>query len=128
MRRFALLSGLAAWLSGAGAAPARAQQPPATREVQPAPDRGPSEGEGPFPRIIIRGATVIDGTGAPAQGPMDIVIEGNRIVELRNVGSPGAPLPPDRRPQTAGKEIDATGMYVLPGFVDLHGHEGGSPQ
>jgi imidazolonepropionase-like amidohydrolase len=128
MRRFALLSGLAAWLSGAGAAPARAQQPPATREVQPAPDRGPSEGEGPFPRLIIRGATVIDGTGAPAQGPMDIVIEGNRIVELRNVGSPGAPLPPDRRPQTAGKEIDATGMYVLPGFVDLHGHEGGSPQ
>ncbi len=43
-------------------------------QVEPAPDRG-DEGDGPFERLIIRGATVIDGTGAPPAGPTDIVIE-----------------------------------------------------
>ena len=48
----------------------------------PAPDRG--EGEGPFQRLIIRGATLIDGTGAPPIGPVDIVVENNRIAERNN--------------------------------------------
>src|SRR5690606_11967010 len=82
-------------------------------------------GEGPYRRLIIRGATVIDGTGAPPQGPMDIVIEGNRIVEVRSVGYPHLPINESRRPQGADREIDATGMYVMPGFVDLHVHAGG---
>src|SRR5690606_27361693 len=56
------------------AAPALAQ----SRGIQPAPDRKPGEGAGPFKRLIIRGATMIDGTGAPPMGPVDIVIEGNR--------------------------------------------------
>ena len=43
-------------------AAAFAQNPPY------APDRRPGEGEGPFQRLIIRGATVIDGTGAPPIG------------------------------------------------------------
>ena len=33
-----------------------------------------------------------------------------------------------RRPQGAEHEIDATGMYVLPGFIDLHVHAGGPPK
>ncbi len=98
------------------------------RTVQHAPDRGPDEGEGPFERLIIRGATVLDGTGAPGQGPMDIVIEGNRITRVASVGSPGAPINDQRRPEGATKEIDAHGMYVLPGFVDLHAHTGGVSQ
>lgn len=96
--------------------------------VVPAPDRRPDEGEGPFERLIIRGATLIDGTGAPPVGPMDIVIEGNRIVDIRSVGAPGVPIPGNRRPGDAVREIDAHGMYVLPGFVDLHGHIGGAAQ
>ncbi len=96
--------------------------------VAPGPDRGPGEGNGPFERLIIRGATVVDGTGAPARGPMDIVIEGNRIVAVRSVGAAGAPIDPDRRPGEATFELDAQGMYVLPGFVDLHAHVGGRPQ
>jgi imidazolonepropionase-like amidohydrolase len=96
--------------------------------VTPAPDRGPGDGEGPFERLIIRGVTVIDGTGAPPIGPMDIVIEGNRIVEIQDVGTPGLPIDPARRPTNATHEIDAAGMYVLPGFVDLHGHQGGRAQ
>lgn len=96
--------------------------------VQPAPDRGADEGQGPFERLIIRGAIVVDGTGAPGQGPMDIVIEGNRISQIANVGSPGAPINESRRPQGATNEIDASGMYVLPGFVDVHAHTGGVAQ
>jgi hypothetical protein len=32
-------------------------------------------GAGPYKRLILRGAYMIDGTGAPAQGPVDIVVE-----------------------------------------------------
>ncbi|MBO6574967.1 MAG: amidohydrolase family protein [Rhodothermales bacterium] len=85
-------------------------------------DQGPSMGDGPFERLVIRGGTVIDGAGAPPIGPVDIVVEGNRIVEIRNVGYPGVPIRPERRPAAGTREIDASGMYVLPGFVDLHGH------
>jgi imidazolonepropionase-like amidohydrolase len=86
-----------------------------------------SEGSGPYGRLVIMGANVIDGTGAPMQGPVDIVIEGNRIREIRSAGAPGVPR--QRTPRTdADHVIDAQGMYVLPGFVDLHGHQGGSQQ
>ncbi len=98
------------------------------RTVQHAPDRGPEEGEGPFERLIIRGATVIDGTGAPPRGPIDIVIEGNRIVQVRSVGTPGLPINESRRPGDATREIDAHGMYVLPGLIDTHAHTGGRSQ
>lgn len=93
-----------------------------------APDRRAGEGDGPFPRLIIRGVTVIDGTGAPAIGPADVVIEGNRIREVRVVGAPLVPIKPEGRPKDATKEIDGTGMYVLPGFIDMHGHAGGREQ
>lgn len=98
------------------------------RGIAPAPDRRADEGEGPFERMIIRGATIIDGTGAPPQGPVDIVIEGNRIKEIRSVGFPKVEIRDAARPKGATKEIDAGGMYVLPGFVDCHGHIGGALQ
>jgi len=88
--------------------------------VQAAPDR--SEGQGPYERLVIRGATLIDGTGAPPYGPVDIVIEGNRITEVRVVGSPLLAVDPDGRPEAGDFEIDATGMYVLPGFINAHAH------
>lgn len=93
-----------------------------------APDRKPGEGEGPFQRLIIRGATLIDGTGAPAVGPVDIVIEGNRIREVRSVGYPKMAIKAEGRPKDATREIDGTNLYVLPGFIDMHGHIGGSAQ
>ena len=105
---------------------AQGQQPP--RGVAQAPNRPASEGEGPFRRLIIRGANIIDGTGAPPYGPVDIVIENNRIAALRTVGTPGLPINASRRPGDATKEIDAHGMYVLPGFVDTHAHSGGDAQ
>lgn len=93
-----------------------------------APDRRPGEGEGPFERLIIRGATVIDGSGAPPIGPVDIVVERNRIAEIRVVGFPKVPIKAENRPTGATREIDGSRMYVLPGFVDMHGHIGGVEQ
>src|SRR5688500_3364580 len=93
-----------------------------------APDRRADEGEGPFKRMIIRGVTVVDGSGAPPIGPMDVVIEGNRIKEVRSVGFPKVPIDPKRRPTDAQKEIDGSKMVLLPGFVDMHGHCGGMEQ
>jgi imidazolonepropionase-like amidohydrolase len=87
--------------------------------------RRSGEGDGPHQRLILRGATIIDGTGAPPRGPVDIVIEGDRITAINSVGFPGVPVNARSRPQNASKEIDATGMYVLPGLVDMHVHTGG---
>ncbi|MBH31680.1 MAG: amidohydrolase [Candidatus Marinimicrobia bacterium] len=94
--------------------------------LNPAPDR--SEGEGPFDRLIIRGAILIDGTGAPPRGPVDIVIEKNRITNVASVGTPFIEINEEGRPKDATKEIDADGMYVLPGLIDLHVHTGGAPK
>jgi hypothetical protein len=94
----------------------------------PAPDRPDGQGEGPFERLVIRGATMIDGTGSPPVGPVDIVVEGNRIAAIRTVGAPGLAINPAARPAPGDREIDATGMYILPGFVDSHAHIGSPGQ
>lgn len=94
---------------------------PPDRDLNPAPAR--TEGRGPFPTLVIRGVTLIDGTGSPPLGPVDIVIKGNRIAEIKVAGTPGLPLKGNRPPQGA-EELDATGMFVLPGFVDVHVHGG----
>ena len=39
------------------------------QQMSPTPNRQPGDGEGPFERLVIRGVTVIDGTGAPPRGP-----------------------------------------------------------
>ncbi|MDO8363310.1 MAG: D-aminoacylase [Actinomycetota bacterium] len=60
--------------------------------------------------VVIRGGTVVDGTGAPGR-LADVGIVGDRIVAVRPglVGS-------------AARTIDATGRVVTPGFVDIHTH------
>lgn len=90
----------------------------------PAPDRPEGEGIGPFRRLVIRGAILIDGTGAPPIGPADVVIEGNRISEIKSVGAPGAAIGARARPAAGDYEIDAHGQYLLPGFIDSHAHIG----
>ncbi len=96
--------------------------------VAPAPDRREGEGDGPHERLIIRGVTMIDGTGGPPLGPVDIAIEGNRIEKIEVVGAPGIPMKEKKRLEDATKEIDAEGWYVMPGIVDLHAHTGGVPK
>ena len=106
------------------------QQPPQGRGrgggrggLQPAPDR--DEGRGPFDSFTIRNVMIIDGTGGPPYGPMNVTIEGNRIARISGAGTPGLPLDPV---EPADDVLDGTGMYLLPGFVDLHVHAGGPPK
>ena len=95
-------------------------------QIKSSPDR--AEGDGPFNRLIIRGVTMISGTGAPPIGPVDIVVERNRIASINNVGYPGVPIDPKGRPtaNAGDKVLDAEGMYLLPGFIDMHAHIGGT--
>ena len=86
---------------------------------------------GPFNRLVIRNVMVIDGTGAPPIGP-------DERRSCRATASPAfaAPARPACRSARAARrggaaadhEIDGTGMYLMPGFVDLHVHAGGPPK
>lgn len=70
-------------------------------------------------RIVIRGAMIVDGSGKPAAGPFDIVIENDVITQLVSFDTRNRN---PTRPEKGDLEIDATGKYVLPGLIDLHGH------
>ncbi len=107
-------------------APIQAQETP--QSIPSAPDR--SEGMGPYPGLILRGVTLIDGTGSPPIGPVDIVIKHNRIEQVRSVGYPGLPISEEGRPELEKgfHELELGGHYVLPGFVDMHAHIGGVAQ
>lgn len=87
-------------------------------------------GEGPYNQLIIRGVMLINGDGSPPRGPIDIVVEDNKITQIQVVGYPGVVINEASRPKlkAGGKELDANGMYLLPGFVDMHGHIGGKAQ
>ena len=144
MKRTRLFLGTALWLAGCllagaagaaerkakalGAPEAKAETKKKDESIQPAPPR--AEGEGPYKRLILRGATLIDGTGAPPNGPVDIVIEKNRIAKIVSLGGPGVEPDAEKRPkaEAGDREIDLTGMYVTPGFIDMHGHIGGKEQ
>jgi imidazolonepropionase-like amidohydrolase len=120
MRRLMIWSLLAVCFTAAPAV-ASAQ---AAGKMEQVPPRVAGEGEGPFSKLVIRGATLIKGDGSPPIGPMDIVVEGNRITSVQSAGTPGTPLKTNRAPHDAAREIDATGMFVMPGFIDTHGHNG----
>lgn len=97
-------------------------------QIMPAPAR--EEGDGPYDRLIFRGVILLDGTGAPPVGPVDIVVMKNRIAQIQVVGYPGLPIDEDRRPKAGpnDKVYEIEGHYLLPGFVDMHSHIGGSGQ
>ena len=59
--------------------------------------------EGPFDQIIIRGATLINGNGAPPIGPVDIVIEKDKITDIEVVGSPDVEINELKRPKSSKK-------------------------
>ena len=81
-------------------------------------------------RVLIRGATVISGRGTPRsnramppEGPIDILIENGRIIDMVlrdpvNMAGDGAELDD----MGADLVLDARGKYVIPGLVDMHVH------
>ena len=83
-----------------------------------------------YDQLIIRGVTLINGDGSPPRGPIDIVVRKNIISNIQVVGYPGVEIKESSRPilEKGGFEIDASGMYLMPGFIDMHGHIGGDAQ
>ena len=77
--------------------------------------------QGPYDRLAILNAMVIPGHGGPAYGPADLIIEDGviqRIIAYN--GFSGRPA--DAGDHGAERVIDATGMTVMPGLIDLHTH------
>ena len=64
--------------------------------------------------LIIRGGTLIDGNGGPPVANATLVIEGERIREIRTTD--GAPVPSNAR------VIDARGKFIIPGMHEPHAH------
>ena len=64
--------------------------------------------------LLVRGGTLIDGTGATARRA-DVRVRGGVVVEI------GPDLAPDHE-----VEIDASGAYVAPGFIESHSHYDGA--
>ena len=68
----------------------------------PAPARRAGEGLGPFNRLVIRNVMVIDGTGAPPAGPMNVIVSNNRITAIQARGHAGRAGAAGRRRRGAG--------------------------
>ena len=59
--------------------------------------------------LLIKGGTVVDGTGAPAR-TADVAIRDGHVADIGTVDD------------DAARTIDADGLLVTPGFVDIHTH------
>lgn len=104
------LNGLFVFLFALAGLAGAATAPPAAAE-----SRGIEHGSR-YDRLVIRNVLIIDGKGTPMRGPMDVVVEGNRIASVTGAS---------RRPDAYAKEahvLDGTGMYLLPGLINIHIH------
>ena len=61
--------------------------------------------------LLLRGGTVIDGTGGPRH-IADVAVDGDRIAAIGDLDG-----------IRAGREVDASGLVVSPGFIDTHTHD-----
>jgi imidazolonepropionase-like amidohydrolase len=85
------------------------QAPPAPIDWSKVPP--PSHGVRPA-SLVIHDVMVIRGNGTPPLGPTDVVLKGNRIA---SIGKYAEAAPP-------AAAIDGHGKYLLPGFINMHGH------
>jgi N-acyl-D-amino-acid deacylase len=63
--------------------------------------------------LLLRGATLVDGTGSPAR-PADVAVEGDRITAVAGAGELTAP--------SGAEVVDLDGLVLAPGFIDIHTH------
>jgi imidazolonepropionase-like amidohydrolase len=65
---------------------------------------------------VLRGGTLIDGSGGPANAGADVIIDGNRISAIRPLADLKAATLPD------AEVLDVSGKWVLPGLINMHDH------
>ncbi|HEX9971590.1 MAG TPA: amidohydrolase family protein, partial [bacterium] len=85
-----------------------------SHQTLPAETRGIESGKR-YDRLVIRNVIVIDGNGTPARGPVDVIIAGNKISDIRFTQDGSAY-------QNENHLIDGTGMCLLPGLINIHAH------
>lgn len=88
---------------------------------------GTAEEAGPYGSLEIRDVTVIDGSGAPAFGPVNIFVKGNRIERIAAVDAIARSRSEEgtakgKEEKAPDRVIDGKGMYVMPGLIDVHIH------
>lgn len=64
--------------------------------------------------LVLRRATLIDGTGGPPLANATVVVKGNRILQVASGGPPLAP--------TGARVVDLAGKWMIPGMIDAHIH------
>jgi len=62
--------------------------------------------------LVLRGGTIVDGTGSPARRG-DVVVRTGRVSAL---------LAPGGSREETGTVVDVSGLVVAPGFIDMHAH------
>jgi imidazolonepropionase-like amidohydrolase len=92
-----------------------AAQPPPTTTDDPRRVPIPPQKASDRPALLVVNATLIDGTGARARPGTDVLIEGDRITALGPTGTLGAAA-------QSAKRVDASGLFAVPGLIDLHMH------
>jgi imidazolonepropionase-like amidohydrolase len=69
-----------------------------------------------YERLVVRNILLVDGKGTPTRGPVDVILQGNKIQSVRS-----ARLGKDAYAEEP-HVLDGTGLYVLPGLINLHAH------
>lgn len=64
--------------------------------------------------VLYRNATLIDGTGTPGRPGMSVLVDGERIVQVKPTADLAAPA--------GARVVDLTGKFLLPGLIDSHEH------
>ncbi|MBY8879567.1 amidohydrolase family protein [Actinacidiphila acidipaludis] len=84
--------------------------------TEPVPAPAPFAPPAPGTLAVLRGATLIDGTGAPPRPATTVVVDGERILRV----APDAEVGPGDHP--GADVVDLTGHVLLPGLIDSHQH------
>ncbi|MFB0518567.1 MAG: amidohydrolase family protein [Acidobacteriota bacterium] len=69
-----------------------------------------------YDRLVIRNVVIIDGNGTPPSGPVDIIIEENKISSVQSASGD------EKAYESEQHVLDGTGMYLLPGLINNHVH------
>ncbi|HSC25638.1 MAG TPA: amidohydrolase family protein [Vicinamibacterales bacterium] len=82
-----------------------------------------------YQRLVIQNAMIVSGRGEPntnrampPEGPVDIVIEGDAITNIVPLDPVNSRNRGARARVTGDRVIDASGMYVIPGLIEMHAH------